>query len=235
MYRCSGSSPGQPALEIIGSEFLHSYIQPEDDADMDGLPDAWETSVGLDPTDGAGGGYLDHDLDGLRDIEEYQMGLSPFVPLTGGLPGCLLVERWNSVNGLTVSDLVESDRFGGEPDCVEYRSLAEYPIDSADGYGLRMRGTITAPTNGVYTFALTGDNTAQVWLSSDASPYGRKLLLDLVDYTNFRELSSGAVPYAAVELAEGQVCYVEILLKDERPGQPCLAVLGSVPARRNLK
>ena len=41
--------PGETEPEVIGSEYLHSYVQPEDDADMDGLPDSWEIAVVLIP------------------------------------------------------------------------------------------------------------------------------------------------------------------------------------------
>ena len=140
----------------------------------------------------------DTDGDALPDnVEVNELGTSPTIPAwaDGGINGVLQVERWNDISGLRITDLVKSDRFGVNPDVIGYRNLSESPQDSDSVYGLRMRGTITAPTNGVYAFALTGDDSAQVWLSDTASPYGRKLLLDLRHYTDFRNLSDGSVPH----------------------------------------
>jgi hypothetical protein len=46
------------------------------DADADGLPDAWESTFGLDPTDSADAG-LDADGDGRTNIQEFDGGTHP--------------------------------------------------------------------------------------------------------------------------------------------------------------
>ena len=69
--------PGQSTPEIIGSNYLYSYVQPADDADADGLPDAWEAENGLDPDNGIGGGLRDADGDAYSDFIEYKLGLDP--------------------------------------------------------------------------------------------------------------------------------------------------------------
>ena len=55
---------------------------------------------------------------------------------------------------------------------------------------------------------------ARMWFADTASPYERRLLLDLQDWTHFEDLGDAAVPSATVELSSNQVCYVEILLKE---------------------
>jgi len=37
-----------------------------------------------------------------------------------------------------------------------------------DGFGDRMRGYITAPVSGLYTFFVTSDENAEVWISSNS-------------------------------------------------------------------
>ncbi|MCG8642563.1 MAG: choice-of-anchor D domain-containing protein, partial [Desulfobacterales bacterium] len=48
------------------------------DADLDLIPDAWETEYGLDPNSPGDAG-LDPDLDGLTNLEEYNNGTSPLL------------------------------------------------------------------------------------------------------------------------------------------------------------
>jgi len=54
-----------------------------EDGDSDGMPDAYETAVGLDPADGADAA-LDNDSDTLTNLEEYQRGTDPNVVDTDG-------------------------------------------------------------------------------------------------------------------------------------------------------
>jgi type VI secretion system Hcp family effector len=87
-----------------GSSFLVSAIVSPD-TDGDGLPDAYEESVGLDPA--ASNAGRDSDQDGLPDADEYRLGThpkdptsffnvvaTPADPATGGL-----VLTWPSVSG----------------------------------------------------------------------------------------------------------------------------------------
>ena len=208
--------PGETNPEIIGSEYLHSYVQPADDSDMDGLPDALDPN----PLDGIGGGLRDTDGDGFSDHEEINlMGTSPIVSMwKDGVAGVLQVERWNNIKGSLLVDLKANARFGGASEASLLITSTEYApqgLDAGENYGIRMRGTITAPSDGTYTFQLTGDCDAEVWLSDTASPYGRKRLLDLSKWTDFQDLSDANAPSVTVELSAGQICYVEILLKED--------------------
>jgi hypothetical protein len=46
----------------------------------------------------------------------------------------------------------------------------------ADSYGGRLRGWVTAPQTGDYTFFIAGDDSAELWLSSDNSRFNRQLI-----------------------------------------------------------
>ncbi len=197
-------------------EIQFGTLDTNPDTDTDNLTDYIEAIVEhtnpLDP---------DTDHDGFTDGQElYDLGTSPTVPmwLEGGMPGFLQVERWNSLGGELVSDLANAPRFGSDPNQVSAVTSSEYAdpatLHLGDYYGIRMRGTITAPVAGEYTFHLTGDNTARFWLSDTESPFDRKLLLDLRDWTAYRDIGDADAPSATVELASNQVCYVEILFKE---------------------
>ncbi|MBN2162432.1 MAG: hypothetical protein JW713_05775 [Pontiellaceae bacterium] len=197
-------------------EIQFGTLDTNPDTDVDDLSDYIEAIVeGTDPLN------ADTDRDGFTDGEELlEIGSSPFVPMQqeGGMPGCLQVERWYGIEGNTIAALTADWRFGDTPDDVVLVEATEYTpanLDAADLYGIRIRGTITAPVSGTYTFQLTGDDAAQVWLSDTESPYGRKLLLDLKQWTDFEDLGSARSPSATVELSSNQTCYVEILLKED--------------------
>ncbi|MEM9399276.1 MAG: PA14 domain-containing protein [Verrucomicrobiota bacterium] len=58
--------PGETDIEVINSEYLVSYHPPMSDLDDDGIQDATERILGLDPIDPADG-ILDADSDGLNN------------------------------------------------------------------------------------------------------------------------------------------------------------------------
>jgi hypothetical protein len=60
-------TPGWPRLESLPA--------PRD-SDGDGMPDDWEKSLGLDPSD-AGDGPRDRDGDGYTNLEDYLNSLVP--------------------------------------------------------------------------------------------------------------------------------------------------------------
>ena len=88
-------------------------------------------------------------------------------------------------------------------------------LDDGEHYGIRLRGTIRAPQTGTYTFRLTGDCAAEVWLSEDESPYTRRQRLAVYAYTGFRNLEHPTIPVTELELQADQTYYVEILLKED--------------------
>ncbi len=202
---------GLDALQEVQFHTLDSNA----DTDGDSLADYTEIMVeGTDPIN------PDTDHDGYSDAEElYGLGSSPFVPMwkEGGMPGVLQVERWFNSEGITIGSLAADWHFGAmADDCILVNTTEYAPetLSHADQYGIRMRGTITAPATGEYTFQLTGDDAAQVWFSTDASPYNRSLLLDLKAWTGFRNLESVRSPSAKVELTAGDAYYFEILMKE---------------------
>ena len=223
----------------VEQEAQFGTLDTNSDCDADTLSDYIEVMIeGTDPLS------ADSDGDGFTDDEELlRRGSSPLIPMQqeGGVAGLLQVERWYNIDGDTIASLTDEWRFGAKADdCILVDSTEYAPdnLDVADHYGVRMRGTITAPMAGRYTFYLTGDDVAQVWLSPNESPYERRLLLDLQNWTDFEDLSDEDVSSAVVQLTSNQTCYVEILLKENiypehvslmwtLPGESAPKVIGS--------
>jgi hypothetical protein len=129
-----------------------SADMPED-ADMDGLPDAWEARYGLDPTrDDADG---DADGDGFTNLEEYLCNTDPTdaaslpePPTTGAGPDrtvapgqAVALNGYNSVCG------------GGAR--AQWRQAAGPAVDLAGADGFQPEFTAPAGFEGVLRFELT--------------------------------------------------------------------------------
>lgn len=105
-------------------------LEPEEDSDGDGMPDAWELAHGLDPHDPSDAGW-DGDRDGRSNLDEYRSGTDPWDPgrrmsglaIEGTSDGFLL--RFQGDPGATYSILV---RDGGD-----WERLADVTASTSDG------------------------------------------------------------------------------------------------------
>lgn len=81
--------------------------------------------------------------------------------------GSITREVWTT--GLTGSGVLSVPVHTTPSATSTVTSLAA-PADDGDNYGERMRGYITAPATGLYTFFVTSDENAEVWVSSSEEP-----------------------------------------------------------------
>jgi len=139
---------------------------------------------------------------------------TPTTPVPGS--GCagtgsLLREQWDNVSGTSVASI---------PLAATPSSAVTIPQFEASGslavnYGARLRGYICPPLAGTYSFWLSADDTAELWLSSDADPTHKVRLATCQGWTSgphdfSRYASQQSAP---VTLAAGQKYYVEVLHK----------------------
>src|SRR5262249_62089717 len=91
--------------------------------------------------------------------------------------GQFLREVWTGIPGTTVADLTANPAYPGSPSSGAYLTSLQTPAGAGPAdYGERLRGTVTAPQTGAYTFWVEGDAEAQLFLSNAADPANRRLL-----------------------------------------------------------
>lgn len=158
--------------------------------------------------------------------------------------GSILKEHWSGIAGTAISALTGSANYPNKPSGREaitsFECLAQ---DWADSYGTRVTGYIVPPVSGSYTFAVSGDDTVQLSLSTDASSANKVLIASVASATGFR---AWGTPSGAISLVQGQRYYVEMLHKEGtgtdhwsvgwmKPGDATFSVIpGSALVQPNL-
>jgi hypothetical protein len=211
--------------QVVAASFLRTSYPDALDADGDSLPDAWETTEGLDPADNgavnlANGEYGDSDHDLMPNREEYLLGLDPLQ--ADHAPGRFLTEIWNSVSAYSVGELIASWRIYQTPNVIELREPAALKFPG-DYFATRSRGYITPTVSGDYTFWISSRTSAELWLSSDSAKgkYAKQRLAAIdtalggghgigASESNLWDRFSSQRS-APVHLQAGQTYYIEVL------------------------
>jgi hypothetical protein len=202
-------TPGSTTIGVIPGSVLESYAYDAEDPDGDNMPTAWEIANGLDPA--VNDAALDPDGDGVPNALEYASATNPQVK--NRIAGALFQELWLGVPGYSVKDLTSSPKFLQAPDFRNLATSAQTFSQPYDAFGSRLRGYLTAPTTGTYTFWVQGDDENELWLSSTDSKFDKQLLVrPSLNTSNFdTDLSQKSRP---VSLVAGQRYYIEILHKE---------------------
>jgi len=140
------------------------------------------------------------------------------------------VEKWRAVNGKSVRSLTRHPSFASPA----YESLPLLELDFANSgtqrFGRRIQGYLRAPVSGLYEFALSADDSAEFWLSSNHDP-SKRMLIALTNrptgYKNYDFFNSQTS--REIFLEEGEPHFFELLHK-EHSGDDYLSVEWSGPA-----
>jgi len=138
-----------------------------------------------------------------------------------GEAGKLTEELWNGLSGDAVSNLTSNANFPNSPTTIGKLSGVEPASNIGDNYGRRLRGWITAPATGSYTFWIAGDNGCQLWLSTDSTVTHRQMIAEVPgsSYTSFRQYDKYASQKSAtISLVQGRKYYLEVLHKEGSGG-----------------
>jgi autotransporter-associated beta strand protein len=126
--------------------------------------------------------------------------------------GSLLREHWSGISGALISSLTSNTNYpnkpGGREFITSFECLAQ---DWADSFGTRVTGFIVPPVTGDYTFAVSGDDVVELYLSTDATSANKSLAASVASSTAFRAWGTSST---ARTLIQGQRYFVELLHKE---------------------
>ncbi len=195
-------------------EFAAGTHPARADTDGDGLPDAWELAHTLNPLSAADAGG-DADGDGFSNRQEFALGTHP-AQADVTISGRVLAEQWHDIFGPPVVALTRSTRFSTAPAVLlPLTSLEMLPGEPRELYGRRVRGFITAPASGDFTFWVSGDDRVEFWLSTDDTPFRGRRIAQVDTATGVREYAADGVTVSRpVPLQAGARYYFEVLHKN---------------------
>jgi hypothetical protein len=140
--------------------------------------------------------------------------------------GNILLEKWSNIGGGVDVSLIPVTT---TPTSTQNVSLFEMPLNTADNYGVRMRGYICAPQTGNYTFWISSDDNGELWLSTNDDVANKQLIANVPGWTPSRDWTKYAQQKSVeIALVEGQSYYIEALVKEQSGGDN-LAVGWTLP------
>lgn len=130
---------------------------------------------------------------------------------TNTTTGTLTREVWSNVPGWKISNIP----LGTKPSSVSQITTFETPTRFADNYAQRIRGYVTAPITGNYTFWIAADDQAELWVSTSDSPSSKVRVAHLSNWTNPREWDKfRSQKSVSIKLEAGKRYYIEALHKE---------------------
>jgi rhamnogalacturonan endolyase len=142
----------------------------------------------------------------------------PPVPLMqyAGSQGGLLRQWWTDIPGSTVGDLTSQSAYPGNPGGSSLLHRLQGPSNWADATGTRLRGWLIPPTDGSYLFWIAADDSAELWLSTDATEANAALIASVAAWTNPMQWNKyPSQQSTSLPLQAGHKYYLEILHKDD--------------------
>ncbi|ROT98400.1 hypothetical protein EB809_13955 [Marinobacter sp. R17] len=135
-------------------------------------------------------------------------------------PGKVQFRIWTGITGSDVSDLTSIDAYPDNPNTTKELTSLDNPGGLGNYYGSLVRGYIEPPTNGEYTFYVSGDDETQFLFSTNESPSNAEIIASVPNYTtpyNYTKYSSQTSGTQVLE--GGKRYYFEIRHKQGSGGE----------------
>ena len=205
-----GRASGSPSAFIIAGEYATSLV------DSSGV---WTGAAG-------GFAFSFSERTGLLTVSTF--GAAPSrVPVSE-----VRYDRWNNLPGSAISDLTDSSLFPLQPTVTSTLSALEIVPAKDTPFATRLTGVVLPPVDGYYTFWISGDSNAELWLSTNAHPFKRTRIAYTSAATDFRVFDAQTVQQSApIHLQAGKKYYVEVLHKHDT-GTGHVSVFWQIPGQR---
>ncbi|MDQ8204797.1 DUF1800 family protein [Pelagicoccus sp. SDUM812003] len=123
---------------------------------------------------------------------------------------------FTNISGDRVIDMVNSEAFPTEPESTGPINQLDTQTGESDHFGTLVTGYLHPPASGSYRFSITGDDWAELWLSSSDSPREKTLICftprstDPYEWDKYPEYQTSA----EIDLEAGKRYYLEIRHKE---------------------
>jgi hypothetical protein len=174
------------------------------------------------------GGYYSATITASNAVGSDSKNLVIFLATTGG---SATREVWNNLTGTGLNSVP----FHTAPSATTTLTQLEAPDNAGDNFGERIRGYITAPSDGLYTFLIATDENAEFWVSASEEP-GRRLKRAWVSAGNLPDDAWDTLPSqrsVTMRLSGGDRYYFEALRR-ETTGNDHLAIAWLKPGVTDL-
>lgn len=129
--------------------------------------------------------------------------------------GTITYERWNDIPGELVSLVPVAE----PADVTSTLTKFQAPDDVGQDFAARVRGFLTAPATGDYTFWISSDDNGELNLSEDEAPEHKRRIAHITGspaWTGYREWTKFPTQKSEpVSLVAGKRYYIEALLKED--------------------
>jgi GH35 family endo-1,4-beta-xylanase len=114
----------------------------------------------------------------------------------------------------TAADLSSNSTVSGAPTGASLLGAFESPAGNASNFGQRIRGIISPPLTGAYTFYIAGDAPAQLYLSNDTNPANEQIIASVAAPTAAEKWTQSAAQRSvSIILNAGSSYFIEALSK----------------------
>ena len=136
-------------------------------------------------------------------------------PTASGSGDPAVIHVWEGIGGKAVRSLTRNAKFPGGPTLEQGFTELDFPDFIGDKYGRRLTGLLQVAATGNYVFRVSADESAELWLSTDESPYNKRLLAFNNKPTGYKVWNRYKTQTSkAVSLEQGKAYYIEVLHKE---------------------
>ena len=146
--------------------------------------------------------------------------------------GYAKAKEFLNIGGTAITDMTGNAKFPASPDVVAYPTYFEWPQanppdintapagDVKNNYGVQIAGYFYPTETKAYTFYLSADDNAELWLSTDENPANKVRIATEPQWNNPRDYEGTARrpnaenKSAAINLTRGRAYYIEALMKE---------------------